>query len=79
MGKVTCVRTKNKAVCGDVTLKLKKDLEWEEYQVLYYNDGELNEDKSYYGSSIHDEGARDDALETMNDMIDFIENEQKRR
>ena len=57
---------------GNVTLRLVKDDEWDEYIVQWIEDGKRNDDKSYHAGD--DE---EDAVLTMQDMASREELRQK--
>ncbi|MCK5607718.1 hypothetical protein KAR91_37885 [Candidatus Pacearchaeota archaeon] len=58
----------NTVTVGDVKLTTIKDAD--EWVVKYYENGKLNEDKTYYAGN--GEGAKEDALGTMADMADSL-------
>ena len=66
--KKTNSATSNTVTVGDVKLTTVKDED--EWVVKYYENGKLNEDKTYYAGN--GEGAKEDALGTMADMADRL-------
>lgn len=56
-----------------VKLVLKKDRDFDEWQVRVYEDGKLNDDATYFSGSTDDEYAKEDAIDTALDMARFYE------
>lgn len=56
---------------GDVTLKIIKDAEWNEYIVNWIENGVVNDDKSYHAGGDSPEDLQD-AISTMNDMAQRV-------
>lgn len=56
-----------------VKLILKKDRDFDEWQVRVYEDGKLNENATYFGGSAYDEDAKEDAIATALEMARFYQ------